>query len=85
MLLPVILTGLPGTAEGFLQLFHRSFLLLQFLHQGVHGLLCPLLLLIPLFPAEQPLHRRAGEGEQRRNGGGGVHHRDGQMGAARGV
>lgn len=70
----VILTGLPGAAEGSLQLLHRPFLLLQFLHQRVHSLFRPLLLLIPLFPAEQALHCRAGEGEEGRNGGRGVHY-----------
>lgn len=77
----VILTGLPRTAEGSLQLLHRPFLLLQFLHQRVHGLFRPLLLLVPLFPAEQALHRRAGEGEQGRDGGRGVHYEMGKWAA----
>ena len=49
-------------------MFHiRSFYLglLQLFHEGVDGLLGPFLLLVALLPAEQLLHRRRCEGEER--------------------
>lgn len=60
-------TGLTWAAESPLQLFHGSLLLFQFLNQRIHGLFCPLLLLVPLLPTQQPFDRGAGEGEEWRN------------------
>lgn len=57
--------GLARAAESPLQLLHGPLLLFQLFHQSVHSFLGPLLLLVSLLPSQQPLHRRAGEGEQR--------------------
>lgn len=59
--------GLAGAAERAFQLLHGALLLLQLLDESVHSLLCPLLLLVALLPAQEALHRRAGEGKQRRD------------------
>lgn len=59
--------GLAGAAERALQLLHGAFFLLQLLDKRVDSLLCPLLLFIALLPAQEALHRRAGEGKQRRD------------------
>lgn len=61
--------GLSGAAEGLLQVLHGALFLLQLLHQGVHSLFRPFFLLVALLPAQQPLHCRAGEGEQTGHGG----------------
>lgn len=58
-------TGLTRAAEGPLQLLHGPLLLFQLLNQSVHGLFRPFLFLVSLLPTQQPLDRRAGEGEER--------------------
>jgi len=63
------LAVLPGAAQRLLQVLHGALLLLQLLHQRVHRLLGPLLLLVALLPAEQALHRGAREGEEAGHGG----------------
>ena len=51
--------------ESPLQLLQCAFRLLQFLDEGVDGLLRPPLLLVSLLPAEQPLHGGGCEAEER--------------------
>ena len=58
------LAGLAGAAQRLLQGLDGPLGLLQLLDESVDGLLGPLLLLVALLPAQQPLHRRAGEREQ---------------------
>lgn len=57
--------GLAWGAERPLQLLHGPLLLFQLFDQRVHCFLGPLFLLVALFPSQEALHRRAGEGEQR--------------------
>jgi len=58
------LGGTAWVGERRLQRLDGALCLLQLLHQGVHCLLSPLLLLVALLPAQQALDSRRGEGEE---------------------
>lgn len=65
--------GLAWAAKSFLKLLHGPLLLLKLLDQGVDGLFSPLLLFVTLLPAQETLNGWTGKGEERSDGGGGVH------------
>uniref|UniRef100_A0A147BU34 Uncharacterized protein n=1 Tax=Ixodes ricinus TaxID=34613 RepID=A0A147BU34_IXORI len=63
---------LAGAREGLLEVLDGPLALLQLLDERVHRLLGPFLLLIPLLPAQQLLHRGAREREEAVQRGHGV-------------